>query len=93
VTRRDLHLITDNNQQGETNDHRHDTHRGPMTAAAPQLLTYRCSPGNEADRVPIEDPATGEVIAVVQGGGSDEVDAAVEMESPFRTPGRTTSAY
>jgi acyl-CoA reductase-like NAD-dependent aldehyde dehydrogenase len=41
-------------------------------------LTYRWSSSNEADRVPVEDPATGEVIAVVQGSGPDEVDAAVE---------------
>jgi hypothetical protein len=39
---------------------------GPTTAAAPQLLTYRWSSSNEADRVPVEDPATGEVIAVVR---------------------------
>jgi acyl-CoA reductase-like NAD-dependent aldehyde dehydrogenase len=51
---------------------------GPATAAAPQLLTYRWSSSDEADRVPVEDPATGEVIAVVQGGGPTEVDAAVE---------------
>jgi acyl-CoA reductase-like NAD-dependent aldehyde dehydrogenase len=51
---------------------------GPTTAAAPQLLTYRWSSSDEADRVPVEDPATGEVIAVVQGGGPEGVDAAVE---------------
>ena len=51
---------------------------GPATAAAPQLMTYRWSSSDEADRVAVEDPATGEVIAVVQGGGPDEVDAAVE---------------
>src|SRR5580704_16169582 len=51
---------------------------GPATAAAPQLTTCRWSSSDEADRVPVEDPATGEVIAVVQGGGPDEVDAAVE---------------
>ena len=41
-------------------------------------MTYRWSSSNEADRVPVEDPATGEVIAVVQGGGPDEDDTAVE---------------
>ena len=50
---------------------------GPATAAAPELLTYRWSSNDQADRVPVEDPATGEVIAVVQGGGLTEVDAAV----------------
>jgi acyl-CoA reductase-like NAD-dependent aldehyde dehydrogenase len=51
---------------------------GPTTAAAPQLLTCRWSSSTEADRVPVEDPATGEVIAIVQGSGPEEVDAAVE---------------
>jgi acyl-CoA reductase-like NAD-dependent aldehyde dehydrogenase len=45
---------------------------------APQLVTYRWSSSDEADRIPVEDPATGEVIAVVQGGGPDQLDAAVE---------------
>jgi acyl-CoA reductase-like NAD-dependent aldehyde dehydrogenase len=45
---------------------------------APQLATYRWSSSDEADRIPVEDPATGEVIAVVQGGGPDQLDAAVE---------------
>jgi acyl-CoA reductase-like NAD-dependent aldehyde dehydrogenase len=45
---------------------------------APQVSTYRWSSSDEADRVPVEDPATGEVIAVVQGGGPDQLDAAVE---------------
>jgi acyl-CoA reductase-like NAD-dependent aldehyde dehydrogenase len=46
-------------------------------------LTYRWWSSNEADRVPVEDPATGEVIAVVQGGGPDEVDTA--GEAAYRT--------
>ena len=45
---------------------------------APQLSTYRWSSSDEADRIPVEDPATGEVIAVVQGCGPDQLDAAVE---------------
>ena len=44
----------------------------------PQLATYRWSSSEETDRIPVEDPATGEVIAVVQGGGPDQLDAAVE---------------
>ena len=32
---------------------------GLATAAAPQLTTYRWSSSDEADRVPVEDPATG----------------------------------
>jgi acyl-CoA reductase-like NAD-dependent aldehyde dehydrogenase len=42
------------------------------------LATYRWSSSDAADRIPVEDPATGEVIAVVQGGGPDQLDAAVE---------------
>ncbi len=62
---------------------------GPTTAAVPQLLTYRWSSSNEADRVPVEDPATGEVIAVIQGGGPEEVDAAVEAaHQAFQTDWR-----
>ena len=48
-----------------------------MTDAS-QLTTYRWSSSDEADRIPVEDPATGQVIAVVQGGGPDQLDAAVE---------------
>ncbi len=40
--------------------------------------TYRWSSAEEADLVPVEDPATGEMIAVIQGGGPDEVTASVE---------------
>jgi hypothetical protein len=78
VTRPVFTLTADNNQQGETNGHPAARKAGPATAAAPQLTTHRWSSSDEADRVPVEDPATGEVIAVVQGGGPDEVDAAVE---------------
>src|SRR5260370_16342763 len=48
------------------------------TALAPELSTYRWSSHDEADRFPVEDPATGEVITLVQGGGTAEVNAAVE---------------
>jgi acyl-CoA reductase-like NAD-dependent aldehyde dehydrogenase len=39
----------------------------------PLIATYRWSSSDEADRIPVEDPATGEVIAVVQGGGPDQL--------------------
>ena len=39
------------------------------TALEPELSTYRWSSHDEADRFPVEDPATGEVITLVQGGG------------------------
>ena len=48
------------------------------TALEPELSTYRWSSHDEADRFPVEDPATGEVITLVQGGGTAEVNAAVE---------------
>ncbi|WP_063838342.1 aldehyde dehydrogenase family protein [Saccharothrix sp. ST-888] len=44
----------------------------PMTATV-----FRWSSRSADDLFPVEDPATGEVIALVQGGGADEVDAAV----------------
>jgi acyl-CoA reductase-like NAD-dependent aldehyde dehydrogenase len=48
------------------------------TALETQLSTYRWSSQDEADRFGVEDPATGEVITLVQGGGTAEVNAAVE---------------
>jgi hypothetical protein len=48
------------------------------TALEPEFTTYRWSSHEEADRFPVEDPATGEVITVVQGGGTAELNAAVE---------------
>lgn len=39
--------------------------------------TVRWSSSNAEDRFEVENPATGEVIAVVQGGGAAEIDAAV----------------
>jgi acyl-CoA reductase-like NAD-dependent aldehyde dehydrogenase len=47
------------------------------TALEPELSTYRWSSHEEADRFPVEDPATGAVITLVQGGTA-EVNAAVE---------------
>jgi hypothetical protein len=48
------------------------------TTQAPELMTFRWSSRDQADRFPVEDPATGEVITIVQGGGAAEVNAAVE---------------
>jgi acyl-CoA reductase-like NAD-dependent aldehyde dehydrogenase len=42
------------------------------------VTNYRWSSADEQDRFPVENPATGAVITVVQGGGAAEVDAAVE---------------
>jgi len=48
------------------------------TAPEPELTTYRWSSHDNADQFPVEDPATGGVITLVQGGGTAEVNAAVE---------------
>jgi betaine-aldehyde dehydrogenase len=40
------------------------------TALGPELSRYRWSSHDEADRFPVEDPATSEVIALVQGAGT-----------------------
>jgi len=56
-----------------------------MTAALePGLSIFRWSSDDPADRFPVEDPATGEVITIVQGGGAAEVDAAVSSRSTGR---------
>jgi betaine-aldehyde dehydrogenase len=39
------------------------------TTPAPELTAFRWSSHDEADRFPVEDPATGEVITIVQGAG------------------------
>jgi acyl-CoA reductase-like NAD-dependent aldehyde dehydrogenase len=48
------------------------------TTLTPELTTTRWSSSADEDRFAVEDPATGEVITIVQGGGPDEVDAAVQ---------------
>jgi hypothetical protein len=40
------------------------------TTAVPELTAFRWSSPDEADRFPIEDPATGEVITIVQGAAA-----------------------
>ncbi|WP_024280510.1 aldehyde dehydrogenase family protein [Xanthobacter sp. 126] len=48
-----------------------------MGTASLDLVTTRWSSTNAEDRFPVDNPATGEVFAMVQGGGTAEVDAAV----------------
>lgn len=48
------------------------------TIGSPDLTIYRWSSTAEGDRMPVEDPATGEVITFIQCAGPAEVDAAVE---------------
>ncbi len=55
--------------------------------------TYRWSSDKAEDRFAVENPATGEVIAVVQGGGAPEMDGAIraanqafERDWRWRTP-------
>lgn len=50
--------------------------RSPLSS--PHDVAYRWSSDEAGDRFPVDDPATGEVIALVQGGGAAEVHAAVE---------------
>ncbi|EPK5281656.1 aldehyde dehydrogenase family protein [Pseudomonas aeruginosa] len=42
------------------------------------LKTYRWSSNDPKDKFSVENPATGEIIAWVQGGGAAEIDAAVK---------------
>ena len=57
------------------------------------VRSYRWSSADDADRFSVENPATGEVIAVVQGAGAAEVDAAVEAaHRAFTTDWRWRSA-
>jgi acyl-CoA reductase-like NAD-dependent aldehyde dehydrogenase len=48
------------------------------TAGNRELRRTRWSSERPEDRFPVEDPATGELITVVQGGGEPEVHAAVQ---------------
>jgi acyl-CoA reductase-like NAD-dependent aldehyde dehydrogenase len=43
-----------------------------------ELTRCRWSSGDDADRFPVENPATGKVITIVQGGGAEQMNAAVE---------------
>jgi acyl-CoA reductase-like NAD-dependent aldehyde dehydrogenase len=43
----------------------------------PAITTYRWSSDRPEDRFPVENPATGQVITIVQGAGAAETDAAV----------------
>ena len=53
------------------------------------VSTYRWSSKDPADRFAVEDPATGEVITIVQGAGVAELNAAVEAaHSAFETDWR-----
>jgi len=43
-----------------------------------ELTRYRWSSDDDADRFSVENPATGKVITIVQGGGASQMNAAVE---------------
>ncbi len=47
-------------------------------AGNPAIAPYRWSSDRSEDRFPVENPATGQIITVVQGCGVPEVDAAVQ---------------
>jgi acyl-CoA reductase-like NAD-dependent aldehyde dehydrogenase len=58
---------------------------------------YRWSSADEANRFPVENPATGALVAIVQGGGAAEVNGAVEaahraFESDWRRRPRAERA-
>jgi hypothetical protein len=57
------------------------------TTVAPGLTTFRWSSDDEADRFAVEDPATGEVITIVQGGGASQADRCFYADPPPRPPG------
>ena len=42
-----------------------------------ELTKYRCSSDDDDDRFPVENPATGNVITIVQGGGAEQMYAAI----------------
>jgi acyl-CoA reductase-like NAD-dependent aldehyde dehydrogenase len=57
------------------------------------ITTYRWSSNDEGHRFAVDDPATGEVITMVQGGGAAEIDAAVRAaDVAFRTDWRWRTA-
>lgn len=43
----------------------------------PAIATYRWSSDRPEDRFPVENPATGKTITIIQGAGAPETDAAV----------------
>jgi len=43
-------------------------------ATLDELTRYRWSSDDEDDRFPVENPATGKVITVVQGGGAKQMN-------------------
>ena len=63
-----------------------DTHPSPTTL-------FRWSSQHEDDRFPVENPATGQVITVVQGGGAAEIDGAVRAaDNAFKEDWRMRTA-
>ncbi len=62
------------------------------THASPTAL-FRWSSQHDDDRFPVENPATGQVIAVVQGGGAAEIDGAVRAaDNAFKAHWRMRTA-
>src|SRR4029077_8779149 len=55
---------------------------GSGTITSGEVTRYRWSSNSEDDSFPVEDPATGRVITIVQGGGAAEVNAAVDVAHP-----------
>ena len=53
-----------------------DKNMAPPTI--PKITRCRWSSDDDADKFSVENPATGKVITEVQGGGADQLNAAVE---------------
>ena len=48
------------------------------TATFDELTKYRWSSDDETDRFAVANPATGDVITTIQGGGAKQMNAAVD---------------
>jgi acyl-CoA reductase-like NAD-dependent aldehyde dehydrogenase len=57
-----------------------------------ETFSYQWSSDRAEDRFPVEDPATGEIIAIIQGGGAAEVDRAVRASEQAFQKWRWVSA-
>jgi acyl-CoA reductase-like NAD-dependent aldehyde dehydrogenase len=42
-----------------------------------EVTKYRWSADDDDDRFPVENPAAGKVITIVQGGGAEQMHAAI----------------
>src|SRR5579862_2710079 len=58
-----------------------------------KVTRYRWSSNSDADKFAVDNPSTGKVIAVVQGGGAEQMAAAIAAaHRAFRTDWRKRTA-